>query len=178
MIGLCLILIIIGFVIIFFGYQQNNDINSQLESLFSSGSLDPGTVWIIIGAALLIISIVVLVITQWDKNKGQPLQGPYQPNPAPQMPGEQNVAYCSHCGAKLKPNANFCPYCGSQVREAVNQPAETSQESAKEPLVAEKEIRTPEEIRQENLKSWLVALLCVCGLVGCGALLYIFSYMQ
>ena len=61
---------------------------------------------------------------------------------------------------------------------AVPQATEASQEPAKEPIVVEKEVRTPEEIRQDDLKGWLIALLCVCGLIGCGALLYIFSYMQ
>lgn len=54
------IMIIAGLASVIYGFNQNNSFESQLESLFSSGNTDPGTIWIIVGAVILIIGIILL----------------------------------------------------------------------------------------------------------------------
>ena len=61
-------LVIIGIILIvlgaggsIYGIIQNNSIDAQMKSLFENGSIDPGTVFIVGGAVIAVIGIVVLM---------------------------------------------------------------------------------------------------------------------
>lgn len=61
-------LVIIGIILIvlgaggsIFGFIQNNSIEAQMKSLFRSGNTNPGTVFIIIGAVLAVIGIILFI---------------------------------------------------------------------------------------------------------------------
>lgn len=61
-------LVIIGIILIvlgaggsIYGIIQNNSIEAQMKSLFENGSIDPGTVFIVGGAVIAVIGIVVLI---------------------------------------------------------------------------------------------------------------------
>lgn len=56
-----IILAIAGAGSLIYGILQNNSVEAQLSSLFSSGSVDPGTLWIIVGVIAAVIGIVLLV---------------------------------------------------------------------------------------------------------------------
>lgn len=56
------ILLVLGLGSLIFGLIQNNSLEAQLMSFLSSGSGNPGTIWIIIGAVVAVVGIAVLVI--------------------------------------------------------------------------------------------------------------------
>lgn len=57
-----IILALLGAVSCVYGITQNNSFESQLGSLLSSGSTNPGTTFIVIGAVAAVIGIVLLII--------------------------------------------------------------------------------------------------------------------
>ena len=56
-----IILIVLGAGGSIYGIIQNNSIDAQMKSLFENGSIDPGTVFIVGGAVIAVIGIVVLI---------------------------------------------------------------------------------------------------------------------
>ena len=56
-----IILIIAGAVSAIYGITLNNDLESQMQSLFMSGSTNPGTVWIIVGLVAAVIDVILAV---------------------------------------------------------------------------------------------------------------------
>lgn len=62
-----IIMLIAGVGCAIYGFIQNNSVEAQLESLLSNGSTDPGTTWIIIGAVVAVIGIVLLVLNSRKK---------------------------------------------------------------------------------------------------------------
>lgn len=55
------ILLVLGAVSVGYGYMQNNSLEAQLTSLFSSGTANPGTIFIIIGVVVAIIGGLVCI---------------------------------------------------------------------------------------------------------------------
>ena len=53
------ILLILGVACAGYGYLQNNSIEAQLSSLLSTGTTNPGTIYIIIGAVVAVIGALV-----------------------------------------------------------------------------------------------------------------------
>lgn len=69
MLILSIILMLAGAASAVFGIMQNNDMELQMESIFSDGTANPGTVWIVIGAVALVVGVVLLVIHFTKKGK-------------------------------------------------------------------------------------------------------------
>lgn len=63
MLALGIILLIAGLGSTIYGVIQNNSIEAQLTSLFSSGSTNPGTVFLIVGIAAAVIGVVLIVVS-------------------------------------------------------------------------------------------------------------------
>lgn len=57
-----IILAVLGAGSLVFGFIQNNSLEAQFTSLLSSGAVNPGTVWIIIGAVAVILGLVLIVL--------------------------------------------------------------------------------------------------------------------
>ena len=57
-----IILIIAGIGCAGYGYMQNNSLEAQVNSFLSSGSVNPGTLFIVIGVILLVVSIIICVV--------------------------------------------------------------------------------------------------------------------
>jgi hypothetical protein len=57
-----IILALLGAGSLVFGFIQNNSLEAQFTSFISSGSVDPGTLWIIIGAVAAVLGIILIVI--------------------------------------------------------------------------------------------------------------------
>jgi len=57
-----IILTLLGVGSLVFGLMQNNSLEAQFTSLLSSGSVDPGTIWIIAGAVAVILGLVLIIL--------------------------------------------------------------------------------------------------------------------
>ena len=57
-----IILIIAGIGCAGYGYMQNNSLEAQVNSSLSSGSVNPGTLFIVIGVVLLVVGIIICVV--------------------------------------------------------------------------------------------------------------------
>ena len=42
-------------------------------------------------------------------------QNPYNSDPAPAAPAQEQPSFCPNCGSKTEPNAPFCPNCGKKL---------------------------------------------------------------
>lgn len=56
-----ILLMLAGAASIVMGITQNNDVERQLEAIFNDGVTNPGTVWIVIGAIVVVIGIILLI---------------------------------------------------------------------------------------------------------------------
>ncbi|MDD3401225.1 MAG: hypothetical protein PHT58_06330 [Eubacteriales bacterium] len=56
-----IILMLAGAGSFFYGCFQNNDLGSQIESLFSKGIANPGDIWIYIGVTAFVIGIILTI---------------------------------------------------------------------------------------------------------------------
>ena len=56
------IMAIIGLIFLMYGNSQNNNIGSQLRSLFGSGQTNPGTPWMIVGGVALGVGVILVVV--------------------------------------------------------------------------------------------------------------------
>ena len=61
------ILLLAGVASLVFGYMQNNSLDAQLNSLLSSGSTNPGTIFIIVGVVLAALGLILILRS--GKNK-------------------------------------------------------------------------------------------------------------
>ena len=103
MIVLGIILICAGAASYIYGEQLNNNIGMQLESLFNTGSADPGSIYVTIGIVVAVIGLIFTIIGIIKKFQ----------RPA------QNQAHCPYCGATLANGAVFCGNCGNKVENII-----------------------------------------------------------
>lgn len=68
MLVVSVILIVLGIGSTIYGFYLNNSVEAQLNALFSSGNVDPGTAWIVVGVIALVIGIILLIVGL-NKNK-------------------------------------------------------------------------------------------------------------
>lgn len=64
-----IILLIAGIASAVYGNSLNNDISSQLKSVFSSGQANPGNVWLYLGIAVAVVGLVLLIAGLVKANK-------------------------------------------------------------------------------------------------------------
>ena len=57
-----IILIIAGIGCTGYGFMQNNSLEAQFTSIMSSGTANPGTMFIVIGVILLVVGIILCVV--------------------------------------------------------------------------------------------------------------------
>ena len=57
---------ILGIILIIacagYGFMQNNSLEAQFTSIMSSGTANPGTMFIVIGVILLVVGIILCVV--------------------------------------------------------------------------------------------------------------------
>lgn len=56
-----ILLLVAGVISAIYGNSMNNSVEAQLSSLFSSGTTDPGTTWIIIGVVAIVLGLILVV---------------------------------------------------------------------------------------------------------------------
>ena len=69
MVILGILLLLGGIASAGYGILQNNDLEAQLASVFTKGSANPGTIWIIAGVAVAVIGLVLLIVGLSKKKK-------------------------------------------------------------------------------------------------------------
>ena len=89
------ILLAAGLGVIIYGFSLNNSAEAQLNALFSSGSTDPGTVWIIVGIVAFAGGIILLILGLTRK----PVS--YSSGAAPEPVRRVEKTVCPHCGRTL-----------------------------------------------------------------------------
>ena len=55
------VLAVTGIGLMLYGNSQNNNIGTQLNSLFGSGRTNPGTPWMIFGGVIIGIGVILVV---------------------------------------------------------------------------------------------------------------------
>lgn len=55
------ILIVVGVALLQYGNKLNNSLEAQFDSLLSSGSTNPGTPWLTLGAVGAVLGLILLV---------------------------------------------------------------------------------------------------------------------
>lgn len=122
MLGLGIISILLGLAGVIYGSYLNNDWEAQLESLFSNGSTNPGTLFIIVGGALIGVG-VILIIADIAK-KSRPTTNVHSAPESITRSANSNQraishmkAVCPSCGKRFESAAmiSFCPSCGSRL---------------------------------------------------------------
>lgn len=105
------ILLALGIGSTIYGFHLNNSMEAQLNALFSSGNVDPGTVWIVAGIIALVVGIVLLAfgITK-NLSSGSRKEVFYSAS-------VMRKKACPHCGKKLDESLAFCPFCGQSTAE-------------------------------------------------------------
>ena len=53
-----ILLVLVGLACAGYGFMQNNSLEAQFTSILSSGTANPGTIFIIIGVILLVVGIL------------------------------------------------------------------------------------------------------------------------
>ena len=61
MIAFGIILAILGTVGLVCGTSMNNNMSMQMESLFSNGTTNPGSMFVVLGAIALILGIILFI---------------------------------------------------------------------------------------------------------------------
>lgn len=69
MLALGIILIVGGAISAIYGFISNNSLVAQFSSLLSSGSVNPGTIWIVIGVVAIILGIILAVVGSKKKTQ-------------------------------------------------------------------------------------------------------------
>lgn len=122
-------LIIYGVVAILFGLitlfvvrphiTEGGDLKTAAIMCFIFGAISAGA----IGGILTVVAGIILILAWTDVRKvdmALPPSTTYTPPPPTTPPAETPsqktpTAYCSNCGAALRPNAVYCQSCGTKV---------------------------------------------------------------
>lgn len=77
------VLLILGVACAGYGYLQNNSIEAQLSSLLSTGTTNPGTIYIVIGAVVAVVGALVCVWSLYKRHGKGSTNAGYQNNSVP-----------------------------------------------------------------------------------------------
>ena len=112
MIGFGIIGIIIGVVLFVTGQSINNDMERQMESLFSSGKTNPGDVYVTIGVVIGVLGLILLIAGIVKKaNNGNQMGSRQEPNHG----GEQNSQNVESVSSSYSPRNVSVPAGGAHV---------------------------------------------------------------
>ena len=87
------ILLILGVACAGYGYLQNNSIEAQLSSLLSTGTTNPGTIYIIIGAVVAVVGALVCGWSIYKRNGKGNTNAEHQSNSVPPEYKEDASSY-------------------------------------------------------------------------------------
>ena len=119
MITLGIIFLIGGIIMAVAGNSQNNNLEMQFESMFSSGRANPGDLLLIGGIILIVIGLILIIAGAArlsNKNNSTPA-GTANSEGAP-LTGGNTVSseyICKNCGATVPADSKYCNKCGTEV---------------------------------------------------------------
>lgn len=87
------ILLILGVACAGYGYLQNNSIEAQLSSLLSTGTTNPGTIYIIIGAVVAVVGALVCGWSIYKRHSKGSTNAEHQSNSVPPEYKEDASSY-------------------------------------------------------------------------------------
>lgn len=87
------ILLILGVACAGYGYLQNNNIEAQLSSLLSTGTTNPGTIYIIIGAVVAVVGALVCGWSIYKRHGKGSTNAEHQSNSVPPEYKEDASSY-------------------------------------------------------------------------------------
>ena len=87
------ILLILGVACAGYGYLQNNSIEAQLSSLLSTGTTNPGTIYIIIGAVVAVVGTLVCGWSIYKRHGKGSTNAEHQSNSVPPEYKEDASSY-------------------------------------------------------------------------------------
>jgi len=99
------IISIAGIVSIVNGVNLNNSLAHQFQSIFSSGTTDPGTTYIVFGVIGLIIGVIMIIVGITKKNETG--------NNIFSNIGTSKM--CPFCANDIKMEAIICQFCGKNL---------------------------------------------------------------
>ena len=129
-----IILLILGVACAGYGYLQNNSIEAQLSSLLSTGTTNPGTIYIIIGAVVAVVGALVCGWSIYKRHGKGSTNAEHQSNSVPPeyqedaSSHENNVERVQETGTELHVDS----VDSEQEKEndwTVEQPLPTDEES-------------------------------------------------
>lgn len=88
-----MILLILGVACAGYGYLQNNSIEAQLSSLLSTGTTNPGTIYIIIGAVVAVVGALVCGWSIYKRHGKGSTNAEHQSNSVPPEYQEDASSY-------------------------------------------------------------------------------------
>jgi DNA-directed RNA polymerase subunit RPC12/RpoP len=106
------IFVLSGIGSIIYGVNLNNNLASQLKSLWNSGSTNPGTTYIIIGVIAIIVGLIMIYAgLEKDKEKRRIIQKSMDKNEDIEIDGSW---VCSNCGTSNNSFYSNCERCGKE----------------------------------------------------------------
>lgn len=110
MIGFGVFLLIGGSVSLIYGILQNNSGSAQVNSLLSSGSVNPGTVFIVIGAIAVISGLLMIILGSLSKTVAN--SGSANQTQIPNPKDDPTVWECPYC-SRINPIKDKVCFCGT-----------------------------------------------------------------
>ena len=131
MVGLGLVLLLGGSVSLIYGIIQNNSASAQWNSFLSSGSANPGTVFIVIGAIAAVLGLALIIIGSMSNTQKQTNSpGTMNSNQYTNSDSSMNGWVCPNCSQLNSSYFNVCS-CGTprpqtrpQIRKEDSAPQE------------------------------------------------------
>lgn len=109
------ILAALGLASVIYGISLNNDMEAQLNAVFTKGTANPGTVWIVVGAVAMAIAAILIVVALM-KRSGSFYKGKRTGTESFFAEERKHTVICPNCGKSVSGSSDFCSFCGGGLR--------------------------------------------------------------
>ena len=113
------LLLVGGIISLIYGIIQNNSSTAQLKSFLSSGSVNPGTVFIVIGVIAIVLGLGLILSSQSQNQSSDSKDNSQEPK----QNQDSNGWVCPNCAQLNSFMFNTCS-CGTPRPRRTNQPSQ------------------------------------------------------